>query len=278
MPLFRAYVVPALFGLCALALTGNGQTDRPRTEPATANEQTADTHPAAPGQDADSTSPASNDQPGTNQGNAQAGTVKGSPVPGQKIGRESPTQRATPAIPAAADQNSPLLTVPIQSQAEVLQNALFEFLFSNISDLNQIADSDDKAGKHSSAALWRTHDQRAAGLNDSEGEILREIALDCVRALKEQDAKIRTFGEKLRAQSTPGVIGPIPPELIQMVEDRKKIVSDHVEKLRESLGDASFNKLDIYVHSSFGSRSLSPKPAPARPPMTTTGNNNRKDQ
>ena len=30
---------------------------------------------------------------------------------------------------------------------------------------------------------------------------------------------------------------------------RKKIMSDHIERLREALGDTSFNKLDTYVRS-----------------------------
>jgi len=126
---------------------------------------------------------------------------------------------------------------------------LFELLFNNISVLNKVADKDDKAGDHASAASWRTHDQEAAGLNDAEGQLLQEIVLDCLRALKEQDAKIRTSAEKFRAQLRPGAPILIPPELVQMDEVRKKIMSDHIERLREALGDTSFNKLDTYVRS-----------------------------
>lgn len=187
----------------------------------------------------------------------------GQPAPGNTIGPLSPAQPATPANAPAGVLNSPLVTSSPESGAAVPQSALFEFLFNNISILNQVADSDDKAGNHQSAAMWRTHDQRAAGLNDAEGQILQEVALDCLRALKEQDAKIRAFVEKDRAQATPGVIGPTPIELIKMVDDRKNIVSEHIERLREALGDSSFKKLDAYVHSSFHAEVIAPKPTPA---------------
>jgi len=245
----KVYVLSILVIIFTLPAAGYAQTGKAQTAPEANDSQEASPKPTNSGE---STPP--NALPNSRNNLGQA-------TPGNKIGGLSRAQRATPAIPAATDQNSNLLTAPIPLQAGVPQNVLFEFLFSNISDFNRFADSDDKAGKHSSAARWRTHDQRAAGLNDAEGQILQETALDCLRALKEQDAKIHTFLEKDRAQATPGVMGPPPPELIQLVEERKKIVSNHVDRLREALGDASFNKLDTYVHSSFHAEVIVPKPA-----------------
>jgi hypothetical protein len=184
-----------------------------------------------------------------------------------------PGQRVTPANSASADQNSPSTEAP-QSQAAIPQNVLFELFFNNMGALNQAADHDDKAGDHISAAAWRRYDQEAAGLNDAEGQILREIVLDCLRALKEQDAKIRAGGEKFRAQLKPGAPIQIPPELVQLGEDRKKIVSDHIEKLREALGDASFNKLDTYIHATFHAEMIAPK---AATPSTTATEKSKKE-
>ncbi|MGC2697506.1 MAG: hypothetical protein WA738_17095 [Candidatus Angelobacter sp.] len=238
----KVYLLAILVTICALPAAGYAQTSNAQLGQDAANSQDSSPKPSNPGESS---------APGTLPNSGQA-------APG-KIGGLSPTQRATPANPPAADQNSPLLTAPIQSPAEVLQNASFEFLFNNISDFDQIADSNDKAGKHAEAALWRTHEQKGAGLNDAEGQILQETAVECLRALKEQDAKIQAAVEKDRAQRAPGVRGPTPPELIQLVEERKKIVSDHVEKLRGALGDNSFNKLDNYVHSSFHAEVTVPK-------------------
>jgi hypothetical protein len=47
-----------------------------------------------------------------------------------------------------------------------------------------------------------------------------------------------------------------------MFENRKKIISDHIERLREALGDASFDKLDTYIHSTFHVEMIVPKSAP----------------
>jgi hypothetical protein len=180
------------------------------------------------------------------------------PIPGAQV---------TSAASVAAGQDSQPGTT-VTGQNAVPEEILFELFFNNISALNQVAANDEKAGNHAWAVAWRTHDQRAAGLNDAEGQIMQEITLDCLRMLKEQDAKFRAAAEKFRAQVKPGAPLLIPSELVQMDEDRKKIISDHIERLREALGDASFNKLDTHVHSAFHAEVITPKPAP--PPIATT--------
>lgn len=258
----KVYAVSALITIFTLLAAGYAQTSSARTGLEAINSQDASPKPSNSGERrATGTLPNSANNPG------QA-------APGGKIGRLSPGQRTTPATPAAADQNSPLVTAPLESQSGIPQSALFELFFNNMSVLNQVADKDDKAGDHISAAAWRTHDQRAAGLNDAEGQILWEITLDCIRILKENDAKIRALAERDRAQMTPGVISPASVEMIQTFEDRKKIISDHIERLREALGDASFNKLDTYVHSLFHAEVIAPKPAT---PSTTPTEKSQKE-
>lgn len=259
----KVYAVPVLVAICTLLAAGYAQTSNARTGPEAVNSQDASPTPSNSG---------AHPAPGTLPNSANN---PGQAAPGGKIGRLSPSQRATPAIPAAADENSPLVTAPLESQSGIPQSALFELFFNNMSVLNQVADKDDKAGDHISAAAWRTHDQRAAGLNDAEGQIMREIVLDCIRILKENDAKIRALAERDRAQMPPGVASPASVEMIQAFEDRKKVVNDHIERLREALGDASFNKLDTYVHSSFHAEVIAPKPAT---PSTTIIEKNQKER
>jgi hypothetical protein len=248
----RAPSIYAALGL-AFVLTflasSYAQRENPRTGPAVIVSQDANPKPSNSGAgDATSAVPNSADNPGQ----AAAGRPAGA----------RPGAAATLANPPADGVNSPRMAAPFESQAGIPQSAFFEFLFNNVSALDQIADSDDKAGKHIEAAAWRTHDQRGAGLNDAEGEILQDVALDCLRMLKEQDAKIQALAEKFRAQLNPGTPIQVPAELVQMVENRKAIVRDHIERLREALGDASFNKLDTYVHSSIHGEVIVPKPAP----------------
>lgn len=246
-PRVRVYVVSVLMTSFALLAAGYSQTSNARTGPEVNTSKDADPKPSGAHTVTDAIPNAAN-----NPGQA---------APGNRIGGLSPAQRATPAIPPAAGVNSPVVTAPFESQSGIPQSALFELFFNNMSVLNEVADKDDKAGDHITAAAWRTHDQRAAGLNDAEGQILREITLDCVRILKENDAKIRALADRDRAQTTPGTIIPASPEMIQTFEERKKIISDHIESLREALGEGSFNKLDTYIHSSFHAEVIVPKPA-----------------
>jgi hypothetical protein len=244
----QVYVASVLITIFTLLAAGYTQTSNARTGPEAINGQDASPKPSSSGE---RTAPVTLPNSANNPGQALPGKISNGP---------SPSQPATPANPPAAGVNSPVVTAPLESQSVIPQSALFELFFNNMSVLNDVADKDDKAGDHISAAAWRTHDQRAAGLNDAEGQILREITLDCIRMLKEKDAKIRALAKRDSAQMTPGVIKPASVEMIQTFEDRKKIMSDHIERLREALGDASFNKLDTYVHSSFHADVIAPKP------------------
>jgi len=248
MRLPRVYVVSVLMTICALLASGYAQTSNARTGAEASN-----------GQDAN---PQSSKSGAAHTPNALPGAAnnQGQALPSTVSDQQSPGQLAAPAD-SPAGVNSPLVAEARQSQAEIPQSALFELFFNNMSVLNEVADKDDKAGDHITAAAWRTHDQRAAGLNDAEGQILREIALDCVRTLKENDVKIRVLATRDRAQMTPGTIIPASPEMIQTFEEHKKVVSDHIERLREALGAASFSKLDTYVHSSFHADVIAPNPA-----------------
>ena len=244
----KVYVVQVLITIFTLLGAGYTQSSNARIGTEAIKSQDADPKPSnSGGQTATGTLPSSANNPG------QA-------APGKMIGPPSPAQRATPANAPAGVQNSPLVTAPLKSQSGIPQSTLFELFFNNMGVLNEVADKDDKAGDHIAAAAWRTHDQIAAGLNDAEGQILREITLDCVRILKENDAKIRALAERDRAQAPPGTLVPASPEMIQTFEERKKAINDHIEKLREALGEASFNKLDTYVHSSFHEDVIAPKP------------------
>lgn len=245
----RLYAVPMLLVAITLVSISYAQTERPRTGPEVNNSQDSSPKPSNSGAHAATgTLPPAT----SNTGRVAPGTVSGGP---------SPARPATRANPPAAGVNSPAVTAPLEPQSGIPQSALFELFFNNMSVLNEVADKADKAGDHIAAAAWRTHDQRAAGLNDAEGQILRETALDCIRILKENDVKIRALAERDRAQIPPGTIIPASPEMIQTFEERKKAISDHIERLREALGDGSFNKLDTYVHSSFHADVIAPKPA-----------------
>jgi hypothetical protein len=167
---------------------------------------------------------------------------------------------------AASAPNSQSPNARRLTHSPVPSDFLYETLFDNMATLDRIAEQDDRQGKHEMAALWRTHDQRAAGLNETEGEILKEVALDCHQAIQQQNAKINALLQKLDAQRVPGVRVQPPPELIQMNQDRTAIIQAHIEKLREALGESSFAKLDHYVRSTFHAEVTKPSQQPSSTP------------
>lgn len=135
-----------------------------------------------------------------------------------------------------------------------------------MSALDRFADREERAGRHDSALRWRTYDQAALGINDAEGEILKEIEQDCNHAVRESDNKATAAIRNFRAKSGGDVTAPLPGEILQMVGERETIMNSCIERLREALGNSSFQKLDHYVQSSFQPRIVSPKPTQARTP------------
>jgi len=174
-----------------------------------------------------------------------------------------PPTRAIPAVPV----NPPTVILPAsQPEPMSLRYVYFETFFYTIGTYNLWAEQAEKAGKHAEAVGWRTSHQRAARLNDAEGEVLQEIAHDCNCAVNDLDEKMTAQAEKFRTQIVPGATMTVPVEFNQMFEERKKIVIDHVEHLRVALGDTSFKKLETYVLSMYPAPKDVAKPAP---PSTT---------
>ena len=177
-----------------------------------------------------------------------------------------PPTRMSAGIPAVPVNPPTWIFPPSRPEPISLRYVYFETFFYEIGIYNRWAEQAEKAGKHAEAAAWRTSQQRTAGLNDAEGEVLQEIAHDCNCAVNELDTKMSADAEKFRAQIVPGATVTVPVEFYQMSEDRKKIVVDHVEQLRVALGDTSFKKLETYVLSMYPAPESKAKPAP---PSTT---------
>jgi predicted transcriptional regulator YdeE len=187
----------------------------------------------------------------------------------------SPAMRAgIRAIPV----NPPTIVLPPDKPEPIsLQDIAWEDLVDTIGLYNYYAERTEKAGEPAKAELWRTSYQRRARLNDAEGEVLQDIAHDCHCALKEQDAKIAVELEKFRAQIAPGATVTIPADYYQMFKDRKMIIRDHVEQLREGLGDAAFKRVEAAAFSLFPqlSNKNAARPRPQSPTTATRENANR---
>jgi hypothetical protein len=119
-----------------------------------------------------------------------------------------------------------------------------------------------KKPKETAGDGWRTHEQRAAQLNEEEGKILKQMAYDCNKALGNLDEKAKAAVAASRAQDPNGksVSLPLPPELVSLQDEQITIINSSVDDLRVKLGTDAFKKLDDYIQTRFTTVS---QPAPA---------------
>jgi hypothetical protein len=133
--------------------------------------------------------------------------------------------------------------------------AAYERFFQDVSDLQ--AASSQAASSGDDAKLVLPKIQEKIGLTDAEGEVLNATADGCVSRL----AALRPASARLTLQSRIEFAGygKHSDELTQKLKDledqRNQMVLDHVQQLKAALSEASFAKVDAYVH-------LPPKVAP----------------
>jgi hypothetical protein len=133
-------------------------------------------------------------------------------------------------------------------RAAMFTRGIYLSFLENGAALNQVAAKQDAKGKNGD--YYRTIDQKAAGLNDAEGIVLNEVALDYKQRADEVDARTKAAIEAHRAGS------PTPPknpltmaEFTEFASEKDAVVDDCIERLKSQLGDADFAKLDTYIRS-----------------------------
>jgi hypothetical protein len=191
--------------------------------------------------------------------NAASSAPNGPPAPA--------SQRLTADTPSgSASSLQQITSAPIVAggQPDIATYAIYRFFFLNIGLLEDAADRDERRGDTRRASLWRTHEQRAANLTETEGAMVKQVAFECNQAVKDEDAKIQAEISDFRAQARGDRSVPPPPEFVTLGDERKAIINAHIDKLREILGDSSFQKLDSYVHSAFRPQMINPR-APVSP-------------
>jgi hypothetical protein len=169
------------------------------------------------------------------------------------------------AVAAVQAPSAPIGSAPVAEQ-QVPDWVRYRIFFLHLANLDAFAAQQDAAGIDGDA--WRSHDWNAAGLSEEEGAILKEVADRCNRTVREHDIKARTAVAAFRSHLSRGraLSSSPPPELERLRDDRLRIVSSCIERLRSSLPEASFEKLDTYVRTLYHGvvrRSLAPAAAQA---------------
>jgi hypothetical protein len=185
---------------------------------------------------------------------------------------QSPARTAT-GVSAPGAPTSTAIGAPIQAPlaAEVPNWVRYRFFFLHLASLDKLAADQEAKGKDGKA--WRTHAQRAAGLSEEEGKIMKQIAFECNQAASDvtaqADALMATYRTQVAAAPT-----AVPPaeQRRQLAEQKIQIINAHIDRLRSMLGDTAFQKLDTYLKETFKAEvRTSPATSAAQGAATTKG-------
>src|SRR5262245_25001962 len=91
----------------------------------------------------------------------------------------------------SAETPIPVGPPPTIDGSDTQELAEFLFFFQHLANLDAAADAAEAAGNPPDASSWRSLDQRAAGLTDQEGAILKQVAYGCNQALRDHDAEVQ---------------------------------------------------------------------------------------
>src|SRR5580765_6128817 len=144
-------------------------------------------------------------------------------------------------LQASSSQSVPVPSAPADTTPAPIW-VTYHFFFLHVENLDRVAAEEEAKGKE--GYKWRTHDQRAAGLSEEEGKILRQKTHDCNREVNDVDAKfqagVRDFHGQVPNEQVRDV-APLP-ELDQLLQQRIQIINSYVDRLRSMLGEESFQK------------------------------------
>jgi hypothetical protein len=128
--------------------------------------------------------------------------------------------------------------------------ALYRSFFDQVNFLKRKADELDEKGLNGSGA--RTLMSRQTGLSEAQMQLVEQIINDCREEVKQQDEKAMKVSEAYRARvrngPTPDGYLPAPPaELKAMQEERNAMFLRARDRIRETLGEEDFRRLDDFV-------------------------------
>jgi len=158
--------------------------------------------------------------------------------------------RVTGTVSPITSSSSEQEQAGTQSLPESVRYPLF---FRFLASLDQFASKLENEGNKKAAAAWKTHVQRAAGIDDNDAEILKKIAYDCNQSLDDNHAQLASAMKRFRDQYPNGAFRKAarPPEVIQLRSDKQQILASHIDQLKSEVSEESLRKVDSYIASVF---------------------------
>jgi hypothetical protein len=158
-----------------------------------------------------------------------------------------------------------------QQSRRIPDHVTYRMLLHNVYLFNQKAEANELQGKRESAGAFRRAFQHEAELSDEQARMLNEIAADCEREVREQDAKARVIIDARRAAYPGGRIPPggkpLPPspELEAMQQERNAIILRARDRLRQALGEQEWGRFQEFIHQRVASNITITPASPGQP-------------
>lgn len=159
------------------------------------------------------------------------------------------------SLAAFAQQNSGAAHASAMQPRIVPMEFLYRHFFAHVAQLEQEANSADRAGQNGTA--YRNYYQKQLGFSDIEFSRVRSTALETHNEVEQIDAKardiVRAFREQLAGREILGqaALPPPPTELKELKKERDALVSAAIGKLKTSLGTDAAARLDSMVAAKF---------------------------
>jgi hypothetical protein len=139
--------------------------------------------------------------------------------------------------------------LPEQGQeGAVAEHTVYRMLFHHAFVFSQEADKAERRGNSASAHAFRTAFGQDAGLGDEQVKVLNDLAAECEREVKEQDAKAKVIIDARRAQylQTDQLLPP-SPELEAMQRERNAIILRYRDRLRAAFGEQEWGRFQGFI-------------------------------
>jgi hypothetical protein len=182
-----------------------------------------------------------------------------------------PNPREDTAAPRPAQPNQQAQNASSQPQDQnIPQDVIYDQMFRHIKELNKKADEEASQGKD--GTHFRTLYKRLAKLDDRQAQALDDISADVDREVAKLNKRALKVISDLRARNPEGKLakGELPPappaELKALSDERRNVILKARERLRASLGEDGFQKLDEFVQQRIkpGIRRLDAPNAPSQ--------------
>ncbi len=147
-----------------------------------------------------------------------------------------------------------LSTSPAVPPGRVPLPLLYRHFLAYQNHLDRAGTALDKQGKN--GAGLHNHFQQKLGFSDDQFGAVRQTALRLEAELQQQDVKAKAVIEATRAKfprtvESPADLPPVPPELVQLQQERDSLIGKEVSGLKAALGSSAAAELDTFLQHDF---------------------------